>query len=42
MIRERSTVAGAVVLAYHDVLADDAPPFEYAVSIRRFANSSMW
>lgn len=36
MIRRRNTVAGAVVLAYHDVLADDAPPFQYAVSIRRF------
>jgi len=36
LLRHRSTVRGAVVLAYHDVLADDAAPFEYAVSLRRF------
>lgn len=36
LLRHRSTVAGAMVLAYHNVLADDAPPFEYAVSLRRF------
>lgn len=35
-LRGRSRVPGAVVLAYHDVLTDDAPPFPYAVSLSRF------
>lgn len=36
LARRRVTVPGAVVLAYHDVLADEAPSFEYAVSVSRF------
>lgn len=35
LTRGASTSAGAVVLAYHDVLADDAPSFSYAVSRSR-------
>lgn len=34
--RRRNTVPGGIVLAYHDILADDAAPFSYAVSISRF------
>lgn len=33
--RRRSSVPGAVVLAYHDVLPDGAPLQQYAVSLRR-------
>lgn len=36
VLRGRSTVPGAAVLAFHDVLPDDAPGFDYAVSARRF------
>jgi len=36
MVRRRNFVPGGVVLAYHDILADDVAPFEYAVSVRRF------
>lgn len=36
LLRRRSTVPGAVVLAFHDVLPDDAPGFAYAVSASRF------
>lgn len=35
LARRRANTAGAVVLAYHDVLPDDAPSFSYAVSVKR-------
>lgn len=36
VLSRSSTSRGAAVLAYHDVLSDDAPHFEYAVSLGRF------
>ncbi len=35
-VRRHNSVPGGVVLAYHDILSDEASPFEYAVSLRRF------
>ncbi|MCU1692031.1 MAG: hypothetical protein JWM64_1122 [Frankiales bacterium] len=35
-VRGRSTVEGAVVLAYHDVVADDVVPGDYGVTRGRF------
>lgn len=36
LVRPREHPAAAVVLAYHDIIDDDAAPFSYAVSLSRF------